>query len=250
MNLPANAFQRISVVLLERRVALLLQLAHPGFDGRLVDAGHVVVFVRVDAKRLAQRGQEMFLVQLRVALHRLLVLDAFRNVTQLLDRFPFQFVEGVRHTVLRCTRNTKDTKDTKDTRENARIKEEITRALSGWTARRPDALRPGSGHPERSRGDAALKACGDLLGCPEQRRRARLFSLGGRLPGLRICRKPQRDRASGLPHHGSISTPQHRCDLLKQPDKPARYLKMLFGILTCTPYTGRSTSWVMATFPA
>jgi len=97
MNLPANAFERIAVVLLERRVALLLQLAHPGFDGRLVDAGHVVVFVRIDAKRLAQRGQEMFLVQLRVALHRLLVLDALRDVAQFLNCFPFQFVEGISH---------------------------------------------------------------------------------------------------------------------------------------------------------
>ena len=29
-----------------------------------------------------------------------------------------------------------------------------------------------------------------------------------------------------------------------------RYLKTLFGILTWTPYTGRSTSCVMATLPA
>jgi hypothetical protein len=38
-------------------------------------------------------------------------------------------------------------------------------------------------------------------------------------------------------------------DLL-QTEIDGHHLKIALGILTCTPYTGLSTSWVIATWPA
>src|SRR5262245_2925412 len=68
MELTASALERIVIVRFERGIALLPELAHLRFDRRLVDAGHRVMLVGLDAERLAERGQQMVLVQLRIAL--------------------------------------------------------------------------------------------------------------------------------------------------------------------------------------
>ena len=60
-----------------------------------------LMFVHVEAEGLAERRQQMLFVQLRVALHRLLVLYTLGNVAQLLNRFLLQLMIGVCHATLR-----------------------------------------------------------------------------------------------------------------------------------------------------
>src|SRR5262245_33226120 len=67
------------------------------------------MFVCVDAKSLAQRRQQMVLVQLRVALHGFLVLDAFGNLAELLNVLLFELVIGVGHRFLLETRSIQST---------------------------------------------------------------------------------------------------------------------------------------------
>src|SRR5215472_9812100 len=93
MNVPADSLQLRAVVRLDRGVALFLQLAHLRFDRRLVDAGDVVMFL--DAERFRERRQQMLFVQLRVALHGVLILDAFRNLAQLFEGLALQVVQRI-----------------------------------------------------------------------------------------------------------------------------------------------------------
>src|SRR2546427_5468038 len=80
----------------ERLVALFLPLADLGLDRGLVDALDFVVHVHVDVERLAERSEQMVLVQLRVALHRL-VLDSGRDLAQLGERLALQLRKSVGH---------------------------------------------------------------------------------------------------------------------------------------------------------
>src|SRR5438046_3666225 len=88
--------QLAAILRSERLVALFLPLADLGFDRGLVDALDLVVHVHVDAERLAERGEQMVLVQLRVALHRL-VLDSGRDLAQLGERLALQLRKSVGH---------------------------------------------------------------------------------------------------------------------------------------------------------
>src|SRR5262249_13064269 len=91
------ALERVVIVRVERLVPLPAQIAHLRLDRRLVDARDGMVLVRLDAERLAQRGQQMILVHLRVALHGVPVLDAFGDLAQVLNRLLFQLMKRVSH---------------------------------------------------------------------------------------------------------------------------------------------------------
>ena len=108
MELAPRAFERLVIVRLERRLALLFERAHLCLDGRLVDADDEVVLVDIDAERLAQGRQQMVFVHLRIALHQLLLvavpscpLVTLGNVAQLLNCLSLQLVIRVRHQRLR-----------------------------------------------------------------------------------------------------------------------------------------------------
>src|SRR2546426_11301435 len=79
-----------------RLAALFLPLADLGLDRGLVDALDFVVHVHVDVERLAERSEQMVLIQLRVALHRL-VLDSGRDLAQLGERLALQLRKGMGH---------------------------------------------------------------------------------------------------------------------------------------------------------
>src|SRR5580765_4271405 len=97
MNLPANTFEQRTVARFERGQPLLPQLFHLLFDRRLVDADHFLVLGRGNAKRLAEGGQQVLFVQLRIALNGLLIFDALRNLPKFLNGLLFQLVIGVSH---------------------------------------------------------------------------------------------------------------------------------------------------------
>ena len=82
----------------ESLVALFLPLADLRLDRGLVHTLHLVVHVHVDVERLADRREQMVLVQLRIALYRL-VLDAGGDLAQLGERFFLELGEGMRHAV-------------------------------------------------------------------------------------------------------------------------------------------------------
>jgi len=92
VNLAADALERVVVVRLDCRVALLLEVPDRRLDGGLVDALNVIMAVGVDAERPAQPGQQVLFVQLRIALDRF-VLHVFGDVPQFLDRLPLQWKE-------------------------------------------------------------------------------------------------------------------------------------------------------------
>src|SRR5262249_32379172 len=72
VQLAAELLQTCRVVRLERLGALLPQLAHASLESSLVEARCcVVVRVRVDAEGAADRGNQMLLVHLRIALYGL-----------------------------------------------------------------------------------------------------------------------------------------------------------------------------------
>src|SRR2546430_8037204 len=78
----------------ERLVALFLPLADLGLDRGLVDALDLVVHVHVDVECLAERSEQMVLVQLRVAFDRL-VLDSGGDLAQLGERLALQLRKSV-----------------------------------------------------------------------------------------------------------------------------------------------------------
>jgi len=80
----------------QRLVALFLPLADLGLDRGLVDALHLVVHVHVDVERLAERSEQMVLVQLRVAFHRR-VFHSGRALAELSERFALQLRKSVGH---------------------------------------------------------------------------------------------------------------------------------------------------------
>src|SRR5262249_7059844 len=95
VDVPPNAFQLRAVVRLDRSIAILLQLAHLRLDRRLVDAGDIVVLVRLDPECLRERRQQVLLVHLRVALHRVVVLDGLGDVAEFLDRLFLEVVKRI-----------------------------------------------------------------------------------------------------------------------------------------------------------
>src|SRR5262245_54939248 len=95
MQLPADRLEFHRVVRGERGLPLILELTHRRYDGRLVDPRDVVMLV--DAERLREGREQMFLVHLRVALDRLVVLHILRNFAKFLNRLLFQLVKCVCH---------------------------------------------------------------------------------------------------------------------------------------------------------
>src|SRR4029078_2132482 len=96
VQLPAPRLQRPTILRLDRRVALLPQLAHLRLDRRLVDADDGAVLVRIDAERTAERRPQIVLVHLREGLDRVL-MQILRDVAKLLNRLRLQVVVGVGH---------------------------------------------------------------------------------------------------------------------------------------------------------
>lgn len=92
VDLASDHLEFQVVVRVERAIALRLQVAQLRFDLFLVDSGHDVVFVPLDAQGLAQRGQQVLLVHLRRALD-----GVPGDFPELGDRFPFQFLVGMAH---------------------------------------------------------------------------------------------------------------------------------------------------------
>src|SRR5215472_10686539 len=90
--------ERLAVLGGERLVALFLPLVDLRLGRPLVDALHLVVHVHVDVEGLAQRREQVVLVELGVALHRV-VLNAGRNFAQLGERLGLQLRVGMRHGV-------------------------------------------------------------------------------------------------------------------------------------------------------
>src|ERR1043166_5997333 len=99
MELPPYVLECVMIVRFERLAALRFELANLRLDRGLVDAGGFMMLARIDAERLAKRGQQVLFVQLRVALDGVLVLNALRDFAQLLERFLLQLVVGVRHSM-------------------------------------------------------------------------------------------------------------------------------------------------------
>src|SRR5438093_7250666 len=97
MKLPPYVLECVMIVRFERLAALRFELANLRLDRGLVDAGGFMMLARIDAERLAERGQQMLFVQLRVALDGVLVLHAFRDVAQLLDCLRLELMKCVGH---------------------------------------------------------------------------------------------------------------------------------------------------------
>jgi hypothetical protein len=75
---------------------LFLQRPDPGFYPGFVQALHLVMDMGVDVQCLADSRQQMLFVQLRVALHRL-VLDVLGDLPEFGHGFLFEFNESVGH---------------------------------------------------------------------------------------------------------------------------------------------------------
>ena len=94
--LPPQPVQRLVIASLTRFLARGLDIAHLRLDHALLGSDRRMMFVGLDAERLAQRGQQMVLVQLGVALDRL-APQAARELAEFGDRFLLQLLVGVRH---------------------------------------------------------------------------------------------------------------------------------------------------------
>jgi len=86
MNRASHHFELRMIVRFDGGGAFAFQLANARFDGTFVDSDHVVMCV-LDAECFREGADEVLLVHLRVALHRLVLFDAFGNVAQLGEGF-------------------------------------------------------------------------------------------------------------------------------------------------------------------
>jgi len=97
---PVNAAPHFSqlrmIVPGQRAVAPLFQLANAGIDRSFIDSDYVVVLVHLDIECPAYGYHQVFFVELRVALYRI-VLDVFGYVAQLGQCFVSEFVMCVCH---------------------------------------------------------------------------------------------------------------------------------------------------------
>ena len=100
MDLAVAELDLLAVLGLDGLGQTLLHGLDPAFDLGLVDPHHLVFLAHVDVQGLAQSNQEVLLVHLRMALHRL-VLDAGGDLAQLGDGFFLQFSVSVGHKYLR-----------------------------------------------------------------------------------------------------------------------------------------------------
>jgi len=66
-------------------VASGLQRFDARFDCSFIDAHHVMMLMHLDAERIANRHDQMVLIELRVALHRI-VLNVLGDVAKLRKR--------------------------------------------------------------------------------------------------------------------------------------------------------------------
>jgi hypothetical protein len=99
MNGTAGALELSVIMRFEGRGALLLPLLDASFYRSLIDAHDFMVLVYVDIQSFAHRDDQVFLIELRVALQSF-VIDVFRDVAQFRKRFMLQFVMCVCHVVL------------------------------------------------------------------------------------------------------------------------------------------------------
>src|SRR3989475_2487472 len=102
MDVVERDLQLAAILCGERLVALFLPLADLGLDRGLVDALDFMVHMHVDVERLAERSEQMVLVQLRVAFHGL-VLDSGRDLAQHGERLALQLRKSMGHASLRVT---------------------------------------------------------------------------------------------------------------------------------------------------
>jgi hypothetical protein len=100
MNRTPHDLELRVIVSGERGCTVRLQLANARLNTRLIDADYFVMFV-LNAKGLRERGNQVFLVHLRVALDGI-VFDAFGDLSQIGDGLVFQFFVCVRHEKLLC----------------------------------------------------------------------------------------------------------------------------------------------------
>src|SRR5262249_28055286 len=126
MDVIERDFQSLAVLRGERFVALLLPVVDLRLGRGLVDALDLVVHVHVDVERLAQRHEQMVLVELGVALDRL-VLDPGRDLAQLRERLGLQLRIGVSHGV-----SSKFGRNPLMKRAGARCRLRAPRAWSRW----------------------------------------------------------------------------------------------------------------------
>jgi hypothetical protein len=94
MDLTAHLFKPFVIVRCESFIALFLQISDFGFDLGHVCAYCVVVRVSVNAQSIADRYDQMLLVELRVA-HHSLVLDACGDLAQLGYGLVLEFFKSV-----------------------------------------------------------------------------------------------------------------------------------------------------------
>ena len=73
VDLAADQSELSVIVRFERRIAFLLESTDLGFDRTLIDSRDVAVLVNVYAEGFRKRFQQVILVQLRVALHGLVI---------------------------------------------------------------------------------------------------------------------------------------------------------------------------------
>ena len=88
VNRTPHCLELSVIVRRDRFVPLLFEVLDTRFNGGFVDTNHFVVFV-LDAEGFGNCDEQVLLVQLRVALNRF-VIDVFRDVAQLSERFVFR----------------------------------------------------------------------------------------------------------------------------------------------------------------
>src|SRR5262245_40176264 len=94
MDFASHGFEPLVVVGRQSLVTLLLQLLELRFDRVSVNPFGVMVSEHINVESLADRGDQMLLVELRVPLHRV-VFDAGGDITQLSYGHVSQFFVGV-----------------------------------------------------------------------------------------------------------------------------------------------------------
>jgi hypothetical protein len=86
MNATAGLLQRCMIVGTQGLIPFRLEGFDAGFDRSLIDSDYFVMLVNVDVQRFAHRDDQVFFIELRIALQSF-VIDVFRDVAQFRKRF-------------------------------------------------------------------------------------------------------------------------------------------------------------------